>query len=153
MKHLKQEFDKLTFKEAIVYTMAVMSLITGFVLLFIGLYTAPKGEIHESVLTAFGIILVFVGSMLGISMHYANELTRLKGAIPGLIRELVPGTVRYDGDAKPAYINSPAPDLPRKESTAGNSGFWEHGFDGSGRGVNNACRDPAPEDTDDQPKP
>lgn len=89
MKHLKQEFDKLTFKEAIVYTLASLSLITGFVLLFIGMFTEPKGEIHESVLTAFGVILIFVGSMLGISMHYTNELLQLKNAVPKLVQEFI----------------------------------------------------------------
>ena len=85
MKHLKQEFDKLSFKEAVVYSMAVLSLIAGFVLLFISLYTEPKGEIHDSVLTAFGIILVFVGSLLGISMHYANELNTFKRVVTELL--------------------------------------------------------------------
>lgn len=89
MKHLKQEFDKLTFKEAISYSMAYISLITGFVLLFIGMFTDPKGQIHESVLTAFGIILVFVGTIMGISMHFANELMRFKGTIPTLIRDMI----------------------------------------------------------------
>lgn len=89
MKHLKQEFDKLTFKEAVSYSMAYISLLTGFVLLFIGLFTEPKGQIHESVLTAFGVILVFVGTILGISMHFANELLRFKGAVPDLIRDII----------------------------------------------------------------
>lgn len=81
MKHLKQEFDKLTFKEAIVYGMAVISLFSGFILLFVALFTAPRGQIHESVLTAFSIILIFIGSLLGISMHYANELFRFKTSV------------------------------------------------------------------------
>lgn len=85
MKHLKEEFDKLTFKETIVYSMAVFSLIAGFVLLFIGFYTAPRGEIHDSVLYVFGINLLFVGSLLGISMHYANELTHFKGVVTNML--------------------------------------------------------------------
>ncbi len=89
MKHLKQEFDKLTFKETVSYSMAFLSLVTGFVMLFIGMFTEPKGQIHESVLTAFGIILVFVGTIMGISMHFANELIRFKGTIPGLVREMI----------------------------------------------------------------
>ena len=89
MKHLKQEFDKLTFKEAISYGMAFMSLVGGFVLLFIGLFTEPKGQIHESVITAFGIILMFVGAIIGVSMHYASEMSRLKNTLPGIVREVV----------------------------------------------------------------
>ena len=85
MKHLKQEFDKLTFKETIVYSLAVCTNAAAFVLLFMGLLIPPEGEIHESVLTAFGISLLFVGSLLGISMHYGNELTRLKNMITAFI--------------------------------------------------------------------
>ena len=89
MKHLKQEFDKLTFKEALSFSMAYLSLVTGFVMLFIGMFTEPKGQIHESVLTAFGIILIFVGAIMGISMHAANEILRIKSTIPALIREMI----------------------------------------------------------------
>ena len=89
MKHLKEEFDKLTFKDAMAYSMAYLSLIVGFVMLFIGMYTEPRGQIHESVLTAFGIILVFVGAILGISLHYNNELARIRTAIPDLVSQLM----------------------------------------------------------------
>lgn len=81
MRHLKQEFDKLTFKEALVYLLAFMAMIVGIVLLFLGLYLPPKGEIHNSVLSAFGIICVFSASLLGISLHYANQLAEFKNEI------------------------------------------------------------------------
>lgn len=81
MKHLKAEFDKLTFKEMIIYTMAVFTMLSGLTLLFIGLFIPPEGEIHTSVLTAFGLISIFVASLLGISIHYANELDKFKANI------------------------------------------------------------------------
>lgn len=81
MKHLKQEFDKLTFKEVIIYTLAVVTMLAGLALLFIGLYIPPEGEIHGSVLTAFGSICIFVASLLGISLHYANELDKFKNTV------------------------------------------------------------------------
>lgn len=87
MKHLKQEFDKLTFKEALVFAIAALSLIAAFVLLFLGMLIPPKGEIHDSVLTGFGIVLLFVGSLLGVSMHYSNELAKLKDQAFAMIRE------------------------------------------------------------------
>ncbi len=87
MKHLKQEFDKLTFKETIVYSLAMISTIAGFTLVFLGMYLPPKGQIHESVLTAFGLILIFVGSLLGISMHYNNQLFSFKKSITEYLRE------------------------------------------------------------------
>ncbi len=88
MRHLKQEFDKLTFKEVIIYTLAVVAMMVGLTLLFIGLYIQPEGEIHGSVLTAFGSICVFVASLLGISFHYANELDNLKANIQERLDEI-----------------------------------------------------------------
>lgn len=87
MKHLKEEFDKLTFKEALVFAIAAVSLIAAFVLLFMGLFIPPEGEIHDSVLTAFGIVLLFVGSLLGVSMHYSNELAKFKDKAFSVIQE------------------------------------------------------------------
>lgn len=89
MKHLKQEFDKLTFKEVITFSLAVVATVAGFVLLFLGMYIPPEGKIHESVITAFGIILVFSGSLLGISMHYANETNKFKDSIARYVSDLV----------------------------------------------------------------
>ena len=49
---------------------AVLSL-AGIALLFLGTLLAPKGEIHESVLVAFGEIATFAGSIIGID--YPNK--------------------------------------------------------------------------------
>ncbi|MDE6296544.1 MAG: hypothetical protein K2L89_01745 [Muribaculaceae bacterium] len=49
--------------------MAVISLVSGFVLLFMSFMFPPEGEINSSVLYAFGEILLFAGSILGISVH------------------------------------------------------------------------------------
>ncbi|MCM1356911.1 MAG: hypothetical protein NC212_10970 [Staphylococcus sp.] len=81
MKHLKEEFDKLTFKEVLVYTLAVLAKVAGVVLLFLGMYIPPEGQIHASVLSAFGMICVFSASLLGISIHYANELSKFKTTV------------------------------------------------------------------------
>lgn len=50
----------------------------GIALIFCALYTPPIGEIHPSVLTAFGMILTFVASYLGID--YASQLKFFKFA-------------------------------------------------------------------------
>lgn len=88
MRHLKEEFDKLTFKEVLVYCLATMTMIAGITMLFLGMYLPPSGQIHESVLTAFGIICVFTASLLGISMHYANELNKFKSNVNELLAEI-----------------------------------------------------------------
>ncbi|MCM1490413.1 MAG: hypothetical protein NC095_06265 [Muribaculum sp.] len=86
-KNLKQEFDKLTFKETLTYGLAIASLIAGFTLLFFGMFLPPEGQIHESVLTAFGIILVFVGAILGIEMHYADKTKKFMEQISQQVTE------------------------------------------------------------------
>lgn len=88
MKHLKEEFDKLSFKEALAYGLAIVATVLGFALLFLGMYIPPEGQIHETVITAFGIILVFSGSLLGISMHYDNETKKFKGSILEYVRDI-----------------------------------------------------------------
>lgn len=88
MKHLKQEFDKLSFKEVIIYVLAVVTMTAGLTLLFIGLFIPPEGEIHCSVITAFGILCTFVASLLGISIHYANELDKFKANVQERLNEI-----------------------------------------------------------------
>lgn len=89
MRHLKQEFDKLTFKEVIIYILAVITMLAGLTLLFMGMFIPPEGEIHGSVLTAFGSICIFVASLLGISLHYANELDKLKNEVQKQLEEII----------------------------------------------------------------
>lgn len=88
MKHLKQEFNKLSFKEVIIYVLAVVTMTAGLTLLFIGLFIPPEGEIHSSVITAFGILCTFVASLLGISIHYANELDKFKANVQERLNEI-----------------------------------------------------------------
>ena len=42
----------------------------GCALLIAGFCSPPVGEIHHSVLIAFGEILTFAGSLIGIDYHY-----------------------------------------------------------------------------------
>lgn len=90
MKHLKTEFDKLTIKEVLIYGIALLSIVAGFVLLFLGMFIPPEGEIHDSVLTAFGIICLFSGSLMGVSMHYSSELKKFKGSVAEYLQSVLP---------------------------------------------------------------
>lgn len=49
---------------------AIALIIVGVTLLICGFLTPPPGEIHSSVLVAFGEILTFAGSLFGIDYHY-----------------------------------------------------------------------------------
>lgn len=44
--------------------------IFGCVLIMIGFWVKPTGEIHPSVLTAFGEILTFAGAVIGVDYNY-----------------------------------------------------------------------------------
>lgn len=88
MKHLKQEFDKLTFKETLCYILAFSSITAGFVMIFMGMFMPPEGEIHDSVLYAFALILLFVGALLGIDMKYEASRDKFKSEILSFIKDL-----------------------------------------------------------------
>lgn len=49
---------------------AVGLTVLGCVLLVCGFIAPPQGEIHSSVLIAFGEILTFVGALFGVDYHY-----------------------------------------------------------------------------------
>ena len=63
MKDLKERYLQLI-------TASLLAL-AGVVLLFVGTLLAPQGEIHETVLVAFGEVATFAGSIIGIDYHYA----------------------------------------------------------------------------------
>ena len=50
-------------------TAAVLS-IGGLALLFTGVLIEPQGEIHETLLVAFGEVATFAGSIMGIDYWY-----------------------------------------------------------------------------------
>lgn len=58
---------------------AVGLLVVGCLLLIAGFIVPPPGEIHNSVLIAFGEILTWSGSMLGMRCYYANRERRNGG--------------------------------------------------------------------------
>lgn len=74
------KWDKET-KEKIQYAASIASIIFGFTLTAMGFFTEPVGEVHTSVLTVLGEVLVFGGSIFGISLHYGNELRNFKDEV------------------------------------------------------------------------
>ena len=53
-------------------TAAVLSL-GGLILLFCGVFIAPEGQIHESLLVAFGEVATFSGALMGIDYVYKKR--------------------------------------------------------------------------------
>lgn len=96
MKHLKAEFDKLTLKEILTYSLSMLCMASAIVCVFCGLFLPPRGEIHASVLTYFGMTSGFVGALLGISIHYSNELSKFKATINEQINALNLSTAKQE---------------------------------------------------------
>ena len=53
---------------------AALLALAGIALLFVGALLAPQGEIHDSILVAFGEIATFAGSIIGIDYHYKKKV-------------------------------------------------------------------------------
>ena len=53
-------------------TAAILSL-GGLILLFCGTFIDPEGQIHESLLVAFGEVATFAGALMGIDYVYKRK--------------------------------------------------------------------------------
>lgn len=62
-------------KSAITLFSAVFLIVIGCGLLIAGFVVPPPGEIHNSVLVAFGEILTFAGAVFGMRYHYKYKNT------------------------------------------------------------------------------
>lgn len=58
--------------------LAVGMVVFGCLIVIISLVIPPTGEIHYSVLTAFGEILTFAGTVIGIDYKYKDK-THIEG--------------------------------------------------------------------------
>lgn len=81
LKSTMEKFHDLSFREKLSYVLCGLSFLLGSVLVFFAVCIEPKGEIHTSVITTFGMFLAFCGSVLGISMHFSSELYKFKSEI------------------------------------------------------------------------
>lgn len=60
------------------YYIAYILIITGVGMLISGFWVSPVGILDSSVITTFGMILAFVGSILGIDAHYNYMFNKYK---------------------------------------------------------------------------
>lgn len=81
-------FKNQKYKDKVSYILAVASFVFGYILLMLSFWVEPTGVIDNSVLAAFGSLLVFSASLLGISMHYGAELERFKTEIRKKIEKI-----------------------------------------------------------------
>ena len=60
-------------KRDIQFVAAYAIAIFGLALITVALFLPPTGEIHPSVLAAFGEILTFAGASIGMDYHYRSR--------------------------------------------------------------------------------
>ena len=59
-------------------TAAILSL-GGLIMLFCGVFIDPQGEIHSSLLVAFGETATFAGALFGVDYVYRHRGPRKEG--------------------------------------------------------------------------
>ncbi|WP_329904209.1 hypothetical protein [Porphyromonas pogonae] len=67
---MKPTHHQLRYTELI---MACLLATAGMCLLFVAFYAPPQGEIHTSVLVAYGEVMTFAGGLMGIDYHYRRN--------------------------------------------------------------------------------
>lgn len=74
-------------KEWIQYIICIVCLLGAMTMSFLAMYIDPRGEIHDSILWIIGQILVFVGSMFGISSIHNVQIKKVDKKIEGIKKE------------------------------------------------------------------
>lgn len=63
-------------KPTVTLFVTVFLIVVGCGLLVAGFCVTPPGEIHNSILIAFGEILTFAGTVFGINYHYKYGISK-----------------------------------------------------------------------------
>ena len=74
----KQEEEKTKVKLNIQLALGVLLVIAGIVLLFLGFYAVPIGEITNSVLVAYGEVSTFAGALIGVDYSYKYKTFKIE---------------------------------------------------------------------------
>ena len=69
--------DEVTPRDKVQFGIAIGLMMFGCVVLLVGLLTPPEGQIHQSVLVAFGEIATLAAGVLGIDAIYTNKLQKI----------------------------------------------------------------------------
>ena len=67
----------ITPRDKVQFAIAIGLMVFGGVLLMIGLLAEPQGQIHQSVLIAFGEVATLAAGVLGIDAIYTNKLQKI----------------------------------------------------------------------------
>jgi len=65
--------EKASLRWSCQLVIAVLLTVAGLVLLFLGFFFHPEGEIHNSVLIGFGEVSTFAGALFGVDYSYRKK--------------------------------------------------------------------------------
>ena len=74
------KIDKIT-KDRIQFDASLLVLLSGIVLVFVALLIEPVGIIHYSVLSAFGMLLTFVGAVWNLDIKYTFKTEEMRSQL------------------------------------------------------------------------
>lgn len=84
-----QHWRDLGAKDKAAIITACLSVALGFLLVFLGMFISPMGEIDGSVLTAFGTALLYAGGIFGVAMYFKNGNNELLTSILNAVEEKI----------------------------------------------------------------
>lgn len=84
-----QKWSDLNVKDKAALITACISFGLGFVLLFIGLFLDPAGEIDASVITAFGTALLYAAGIFGVAMYFKTGTNEMMNFIVEKMDEVI----------------------------------------------------------------
>lgn len=74
------KIDKIT-KDRIQFDASLLVLLSGIALVFVALFLEPVGIIHYSVLSAFGMLLTFVGAVWNLDIKYTFKTEEMRSQL------------------------------------------------------------------------
>ena len=74
------KIDKIT-KDRIQFDASLLVLLSGIALVFVALFLEPVGIIHYSVLSAFGMLLTFVGAVWHLDIKYTFKTEEMRSQL------------------------------------------------------------------------
>lgn len=73
-----KKWGDMSYKDKLSSVLCISSFLVGVLLIFIGLFLPPAGEISNSVLVGTGTFLSFCGAIMGINIKYRYETEKMK---------------------------------------------------------------------------
>ena len=83
-----KKLDQITPRDKVQFGIAGGLMVFGCLMLMVGLFIEPAGQLHSSLLIAFGEIGTLAASVLGIDAVYTNKLQQIVTSIKDVDKAL-----------------------------------------------------------------